>query len=101
VIDVVTPLKYEPPIAAPEESAIETSASVQPGHKSSQLEVSSETSESTEHNNNDKNDKKDDEHEDLPPGTIHACYRPESLDTERLWEAPRDLNHSVVAQFEI
>jgi hypothetical protein len=93
VIDVVTPLKYEPPIAAPEETetVIETSASAQPGQKSSQLEVSSETNESTEHNNNDKN--KDDEDEDLPPGTIHACYRPEPLRPDHLWRTHQELDH--------
>jgi hypothetical protein len=95
VIDVLTPLKYEPPIAAPEETetVIETSASAQPGQKSSQLEVSSETNESTEHNNNDKN--KDDEDEDLPPGTIHARYRPEPLRPDHLRRTHQELDHFV------
>jgi hypothetical protein len=58
VIDVVTPLKYEPPIAAPEEieTATETSASAQPQIESSEA--------------------------DLPPGTIQACHRSEPLHTQ-------------------
>ena len=58
VIDVVTPLKYEPPIAAPEEieTATETSASAQPEIECSEA--------------------------DLPLGTIQACHRPEPLHTK-------------------
>src|SRR6267154_2523374 len=58
VIDVVTPLKYEPPIAAPEEieTATETSASAQPEIERSEAA--------------------------LPPGTIQACHRPEPLHTK-------------------
>ena len=58
VIDVVQPLKYEPPIAAPEEieTPTETSASAQPQVEGSEA--------------------------DLPPGTIHACCRPEPLHPE-------------------
>jgi hypothetical protein len=58
VIDVVTPLKYEPPIAAPEETetATETSASAQQEIERSEA--------------------------DLPPGTIQACHRPEPLHTQ-------------------
>jgi len=58
VIDVVKPLKYEPPIAPEEtETATETSASAQPQIEGSEA--------------------------DLPPGTIQACHRPEPLHSKQ------------------
>jgi hypothetical protein len=66
VIDVVTPLKWEPPIAAPElteeearETAEEASANAPPDD--TQPEPIMERRR---------------EEEELPPGTIQACYRP-------------------------
>jgi len=73
VIDVVQPLKYEPPIAAPElteeeareeakETAEEASANEQPDNASSDnTQVIIDRSR---------------EQEELPPGTIQACHRP-------------------------
>src|SRR6202158_2912825 len=69
VIDVVTPLKYEPPIAAPElkeeetQTVLETSASAQP-----------ETERSAADNAQLIIDRSR-EQEELPPGTIQACHR--------------------------
>ena len=64
VIDVVQPLKYEPPIAAPElteeeasEEAKEASANAPPDNAQPIIERSREQ-------------------EVLPPGTIQACHRP-------------------------
>jgi hypothetical protein len=72
VIDVVTPLKYEPPIAAPEEieTATETSASAQPQIEGSEA--------------------------NLPPGTIQACYSPEPLHTKR--KAKHKSEHEDIMQ---
>ena len=71
VIDVVQPLKYEPPIAAPEETETptETSASAQP-------QIDSEA--------------------DLPPGTIQACHRPEPLHTKH--KAKHKSEHEDIKQ---
>jgi hypothetical protein len=70
VIDVVTPLKYEPPIAAPEltekeeakEIAEEASANAQPDNAPS--------------DNAQPIINRSREEEELPPGTIQACHRP-------------------------
>ena len=71
VIDVVKPLKYEPPIAPEEiETATETSASAQPQIESSEA--------------------------DLPPGTIQACHRPEPLHTKH--KAKHKSEHEDVKQ---
>jgi hypothetical protein len=70
VIDVVTPLKYEPPIAAPElkekeevkETDREASANEQPDNvQADNAQVMMERSRAQE---------------ELPPGTIQACHRP-------------------------
>ena len=66
VIDVVTPLKYEPPIVVPElteEEAREASAHAQPDNAQPIIEPSREQ-------------------EELPPGTIQACHRPRQTKTE-------------------
>ena len=70
VIDVVTPLKYEPPIAAPEltekEEAKETDkeASAQAQLDNAQLII-----------------ERSREQEELPPGTIQACHRPRQCES--------------------
>ena len=76
VIDVVTPLKYEPPIAAPElteeearETAEEASAHAQPDN-AQPIKPEPIINRSREQ-------------EELPPGTIQACCRPEPLHPER------------------
>jgi len=69
VIDVVQPLKYEPPIAAPElteEEAKEASAHAQ--------------SDNAQADNAQPIIEPSREQEELPPGTIQACHRP--LDRE-------------------
>jgi hypothetical protein len=71
VIDIVTPLKYEPPIAAPEleekeeakETDKEASANAQPDNAQPIMESSREQ-------------------EELPPGTIQACHRPLNRELE-------------------
>jgi hypothetical protein len=78
VIDVVTPLKWEPPIAAPElteeearETAEEASAPAQPDN------VQADNAQPIINRSR--------EQEELPPGTIQACHRPrqcESSSTE-------------------
>src|SRR6266853_757693 len=91
VIDVVTPLKYEPPIAAPElteeelteeearETAEEASAPAQPDN--AQLDnVQADNAPSIKP---EPIIDRSSEHEDLPPGTIQACHRPETLHPER------------------
>src|ERR1700720_598096 len=70
VIDIVTPLKYEPPIAAPElteeelkeEEAKEASAHAQPDNAQPIIEPSRDE-------------------ENLPPGTIQACHRPRQCES--------------------
>jgi hypothetical protein len=65
VIDIVTPLKYEPPIAAPElteEESKEEEAREASAHAQSIIEPSREQ-------------------EDLPPGTIQACHRPRQCES--------------------
>jgi len=69
VIDVVQPLKYEPPIATPElteeeakETAKEASANAQPDNAQPIIEPSREQ-------------------EELPPGTIQACHRPRQCES--------------------
>ena len=72
VIDVVQPLKYEPPIATPElteEEAREASAHAQSDN--AQADDAQPIIEPSR------------EQENLPPGTIHACCRPEPLHPER------------------
>ena len=82
VIDVVQPLKYEPPIAAPEleereearATAEEASANAQPDNVQSdnaQVDNAQPIIEPSR------------EQEELPPGTIQACCRPEPLHPER------------------
>jgi hypothetical protein len=75
VIDVVTPLKYEPPIAAPElaekeeaqETAKEASANAQPDNvQADNAQVIIERSS---------------EQEELSPGTIQACHRPRQCES--------------------
>jgi len=71
VIDIVTPLKYEPPIAVPEleereeakETDKEASANAQPDNAQPIIEPSREQ-------------------EELPPGTIQACHRPLNRELE-------------------
>jgi hypothetical protein len=72
VIDVVKPLKYEPPIAAPKETetATETSATAQQGIEGSEA--------------------------DLPPVTIQACHRPEPLHTKH--KAKHKSEHEDIKQ---
>ena len=77
VIDVVTPLKYEPPIAAPElteeelkeEEAKEASAHAQ--------------SDNAQADNAQSIIEPSREQEELPPGTIQACHRPRQYESNR------------------
>jgi hypothetical protein len=82
VIDVVTPLKYEPPIAAaPElkeeevrETAKEASAHAQPDNVQPDNAQVIKPEPIIDRSR---------EQEELPPGTIQACCRPEPLHPER------------------
>jgi hypothetical protein len=82
VIDVVTPLKYEPPIAAaPElkqeevrETAEEASAHAQPDNVQADNAQVIKPEPIIDRSR---------EQEELPPGTIQACCRPEPLHPER------------------
>jgi len=77
VIDVVQPLKYEPPIAAPqlteeelkEEEAREASAHAQ--------------SDNAQADNAQPIIEPSREQEELPPGTIQACHRPRQYESNR------------------
>jgi hypothetical protein len=80
VIDVVTPLKYEPPIAAPElaeeearETAEEASAHAQPDN----VQADNAPSDNAQPIINRSR-----EQEELPPGTIQACHRPLNRELE-------------------
>jgi hypothetical protein len=81
VIDVVTPLKYEPPIAAPElaeEEARETAEEA-----SAHAQSDNAQADNAQAHNAQPIINRSREQEDLPPGTIHACCRPEPLHPER------------------
>jgi hypothetical protein len=81
VIDVVTPLKYEPPIAAPElkeEEVIETAEEASAKAQSENAQPDNAQPIKPEPIINRTR-----EQEELPPGTIQACYRPEPLHPER------------------
>jgi hypothetical protein len=81
VIDVVTELKWEPPIAAPElteeevrETAKEASAHAQPDNVQPDNAQVIKPGPIIDRSR---------EQEELPPGTIQACCRPEPLHPER------------------
>jgi hypothetical protein len=81
VIDVVTPLKWQPPIAAPElteeearETAEEASAPAQPDNVQSDNAQPIKPEPIIDRSSEDEN---------LPPGTIQACCRPEPVHPER------------------
>ena len=80
VIDVVQPLKYEPPIAAPEleereeakETAKEASAHAQPDNVQA---------DNAQADNAQLIIERSREQEELPPGTIQACHRPRQCES--------------------
>ena len=88
VIDVVTPLKYEPPIAAPE--LTEEELKEQEVKEEEVRETAKEASANAQPDNTQADNAPPDnaqpiiepsrEQEELPPGTIQACHRP--LDRE-------------------
>jgi len=78
VIDIVTPLKYEPPIAAPELTEEESKEEEEAKEASAHAQ-----SDNAQADNAQPIIEPSREQENLPPGTIHACCRPEPLHPER------------------
>jgi hypothetical protein len=76
VIDVVQPLKYEPPIAAPElrEEEAREEAKEASAHAQSDNAPSIKPEPIIERSS---------EQEELPPGTIQACHRPRQYESNR------------------
>jgi len=82
VIDVVQPLKYEPPIATPElteEEAREASAHAQADN----AQADNAQADNAQVIKPEPIIEPSREQENLPPGTIQACCRPEPLHPER------------------
>ena len=78
VIDVVQPLKYEPPIATPELTEEESKEEEEAKEASAHAQ-----SDNAQADNAQPIIEPSREQENLPPGTIHACCRPEPLHPER------------------
>jgi hypothetical protein len=87
VIDVVQPLKYEPPIAAPEftekEEAKETAEEASAHAQSDNAQADNAQADNAQPIKPEPIMEPSSEDENLPPGTIHACWRPEPLHPER------------------
>jgi len=84
VIDVVTPLKWEPPIAAPElteeearETAEEASAHAQPDN----VQLASAQPDNAQPIKPEPIIERSREQEELSPGTIQACHRPRQCES--------------------
>jgi hypothetical protein len=80
VIDVVTPLKYEPPIAAPEltekEEAKETDKEASAHAQPDNVQADDVQADNAQVIKPEPIIDRSRENESLPPGTIQACHRP-------------------------
>jgi hypothetical protein len=85
VIDVVTPLKYEPPIAAPElreEELKEEEARETTKEASAHAQPDNAQADNAQADNAQPIIERSREQEELPPGTIQACHRPLNRELE-------------------
>ena len=74
VIDVVTPLKWQPPIAAPELTEEEARETAEEASAPAQLDNAQPIKP-------EPNINRSREQEELPPGTIQACHRPRQCES--------------------
>src|SRR5437588_8268683 len=79
VIDVVTELKWEPPIAAPELKEEEVRETAEEASAHAQLDNAQP--DNVQADNAQPIINRSHEQEELPPGTIQACYRPRQCES--------------------
>jgi hypothetical protein len=78
VIDVVQPLKYEPPIAAPELTEEESKE-----EEAREASAHAQSDNAQADNAQPIIDRSREQEEELPPGTIQACHRPRQCESNR------------------